>query len=60
MAIAMKEKEKNLLIQSFEYGESNDRNDDAAQSAYVAPGSNQVSTTKVACIDRLPYTNVSY
>jgi len=44
MAISMKEKEKNLLIQSFEYGESNEKSGDATQSAYVAPGSNQVSS----------------
>lgn len=42
MAISMKEKEKNLLIQSFEYGESNERSDDATASAYVASGSNKM------------------
>jgi len=47
MAIELKEKEKNLLIQYFEYGETIGRDEEIKSSAYTLPGSNQVSNRRV-------------
>ena len=43
MAIELKEKEKNLLIQSFAYGDHVDQGD-MKHSSYIMQGTNQVSS----------------